>query len=207
MISDNAKIGTGLLALGIVFLFLGMLFLFDSAMLALGDILFLLGLTLTIGRYNQSDSTSYSPRGKKAFSSQFHLLLCRTKPNIALLFSKGPSSWYHFLLWWCSPGYDSMAHYWNDVSTVWISLFVWSILSDCSSVHARYAHHWRYIANAGYCQLFRKLWRRKFEKSASLDDRDKLCGMYVQDTTPLRMSLWKCQIAKIQEVFSDWSNW
>lgn len=49
MISDNAKIGTGLLALGVVFLFLGMLFLFDSAMLALGDILFLLGLTLTIG--------------------------------------------------------------------------------------------------------------------------------------------------------------
>lgn len=49
MISDNAKIGTGLLALGIVFLFLGMVFLFDSAMLALGDILFLVGLTLTIG--------------------------------------------------------------------------------------------------------------------------------------------------------------
>jgi Got1/Sft2-like family len=49
MISDNAKIGTGLLALGVLFLFLGMLFLFDSAMLALGDILFLLGLTLTIG--------------------------------------------------------------------------------------------------------------------------------------------------------------
>ena len=51
MISDNAKIGTGLLALGIVFLFLGMLFLFDSAMLALGDILFLVGLTLTIGKF------------------------------------------------------------------------------------------------------------------------------------------------------------
>lgn len=50
MISDNAKIGTGLLALGIVFLFLGMLFFFDSAMLALGDVLFLIGLTLTIGR-------------------------------------------------------------------------------------------------------------------------------------------------------------
>eukprot|EP00934_Nitzschia_sp_Nitz4_P003467 Nitzschia sp. Nitz4//scaffold61_size107673//67779//68292//NITZ4_004243-RA/size107673-processed-gene-0.164-mRNA-1//1//CDS//3329555734//3457//frame0 len=49
MISDNAKIGTGLLALGMLFLFLGMLFLFDSAMLALGDVLFLLGLTLTIG--------------------------------------------------------------------------------------------------------------------------------------------------------------
>ena len=54
MISDNAKIGTGLLALGIGFLFLGMLFLFDSAMLALGDILFLLGLTMTIGTWMRS---------------------------------------------------------------------------------------------------------------------------------------------------------
>lgn len=49
MFSDNTKIGTGLLFLGCVFLFLGCVFLFDSAMLALGDILFLTGLTLTIG--------------------------------------------------------------------------------------------------------------------------------------------------------------
>jgi hypothetical protein len=49
MISDNTKIGTGLLFLGCVFLFLGCLFLFDPAMLALGDVLFLAGLTMTIG--------------------------------------------------------------------------------------------------------------------------------------------------------------
>mmetsp|Transcript_13805 Transcript_13805/g.19300 ORF Transcript_13805/g.19300 Transcript_13805/m.19300 type:complete len:142 (+) Transcript_13805:173-598(+) len=49
MVSDNTKIGTGLLVLGSVFLFLGVLFMFDSALLALGDILFLTGLTLTIG--------------------------------------------------------------------------------------------------------------------------------------------------------------
>ena len=49
MFSDNTKIGTGLLVLGVLFLFLGCLFLFDSAMLALGDVLFLSGLTLTIG--------------------------------------------------------------------------------------------------------------------------------------------------------------
>lgn len=49
MFSDNTKIGSGLLFLGCVFLFLGCLFLFDSALLALGDILFLSGLVLTIG--------------------------------------------------------------------------------------------------------------------------------------------------------------
>lgn len=49
MISDNAKIGTGLLAGGVALLFLGVLFFFDPALLALGDILFLIGLTLTIG--------------------------------------------------------------------------------------------------------------------------------------------------------------
>mmetsp|Transcript_19832 Transcript_19832/g.28670 ORF Transcript_19832/g.28670 Transcript_19832/m.28670 type:complete len:140 (-) Transcript_19832:323-742(-) len=49
MLSDNTKIGTGLLMLGCIFLFLGVLFFFDSALLALGDLLFLVGLTLTIG--------------------------------------------------------------------------------------------------------------------------------------------------------------
>jgi len=49
MFSDNTKIGSGLLFLGCVFLFLGCIFLFDSAMLALGDILFLSGLVMTIG--------------------------------------------------------------------------------------------------------------------------------------------------------------
>jgi hypothetical protein len=49
MFSDNTKLGTGLLFLGCVFLFLGVLFLFDSALLALGDVMFLAGLVLTIG--------------------------------------------------------------------------------------------------------------------------------------------------------------
>jgi len=49
MLSDNTKIGTGLLAGGVTLLFLGVIFFFDSALLALGDVLFLIGLTLTIG--------------------------------------------------------------------------------------------------------------------------------------------------------------
>mmetsp|Transcript_64909 Transcript_64909/g.76822 ORF Transcript_64909/g.76822 Transcript_64909/m.76822 type:complete len:80 (+) Transcript_64909:226-465(+) len=49
MLSDNTKIGTGLLFLGCIFLALGMMFLFDSALLALGDVLFMTGLVFTIG--------------------------------------------------------------------------------------------------------------------------------------------------------------
>lgn len=46
---DNRKIGTLLIFLGCLFLFLGVLFLFDAALLAIGDLLFLCGLALTIG--------------------------------------------------------------------------------------------------------------------------------------------------------------
>ena len=46
---DNRKIGTLLLGVGFIFIFLGVLFFFDSALLAIGDILFLTGLTFTIG--------------------------------------------------------------------------------------------------------------------------------------------------------------
>ncbi|CAM9160213.1 unnamed protein product, partial [Sphacelaria rigidula] len=45
-VSDNRKIGTGLLALGGIFLFLGVLFFFDAGLLAIGE-LFALGLTFT----------------------------------------------------------------------------------------------------------------------------------------------------------------
>ena len=49
MLDDNRKLGTLLLGIGFVFLFLGVLLFFDAALLALGDVLFLCGLALTIG--------------------------------------------------------------------------------------------------------------------------------------------------------------
>ena len=79
MVSDNTKIGTGLLFLGCVFLFLGVLFLFDSALLALGDLLFLTGLTLTIGvsRTVRFFSRKDRIRGIAAFFGGIFLVMCR----------------------------------------------------------------------------------------------------------------------------------
>jgi len=79
MVSDNTKIGTGLLFLGCVFLFLGVLFLFDSALLALGDILFLTGLTLTIGvsRTIRFFSRRDRIRGIVSFFGGIFLVMCR----------------------------------------------------------------------------------------------------------------------------------
>ncbi|XP_073975517.1 vesicle transport protein GOT1B [Rhodnius prolixus] len=48
-ITDTQKIGVGLAAFGIFFLFLGVLLLFDKGLLAIGNILFISGLASVIG--------------------------------------------------------------------------------------------------------------------------------------------------------------
>lgn len=47
--NDRKKIGIGLTGFGVLFSFLGVIFFFDKGLLAMGNILFVAGLTLTIG--------------------------------------------------------------------------------------------------------------------------------------------------------------
>ncbi|KAH7515093.1 hypothetical protein FEM48_Zijuj11G0159600 [Ziziphus jujuba var. spinosa] len=47
--NDRKKIGLGLTGFGVFFSFLGIIFFFDKGLLAMGNILFLSGVTLTIG--------------------------------------------------------------------------------------------------------------------------------------------------------------
>lgn len=49
MLDDRRKIGVGLTGLGFLFLMLGVLFFFDRGLLAMGNVLFLSGVALTIG--------------------------------------------------------------------------------------------------------------------------------------------------------------
>ncbi|KAG7575804.1 Vesicle transport protein Got1/SFT2-like [Arabidopsis thaliana x Arabidopsis arenosa] len=47
--NDLKKIGLGLTGFGVFFTFLGVIFVFDKGLIAMGNILFLAGVTLTIG--------------------------------------------------------------------------------------------------------------------------------------------------------------
>lgn len=48
-ITDIQKIGVSFAAFGVTFIFLGVLLLFDKGLLAIGNILFLVGLSLVVG--------------------------------------------------------------------------------------------------------------------------------------------------------------
>ena len=48
-LEDSQKIGFGLICMGLCFITLGVLLMFDSAMIAIGNVMFLLGLYFSIG--------------------------------------------------------------------------------------------------------------------------------------------------------------
>jgi hypothetical protein len=49
VLSDNQKIGVGLITLGMAFVVLGVIMFFDASMIAIGNVLFLAGLCFAIG--------------------------------------------------------------------------------------------------------------------------------------------------------------
>ncbi|XP_072309529.1 golgi transport 1Ba isoform X1 [Eucyclogobius newberryi] len=48
-LTDSQKIGMGLTGFGVFFLFFGMILFFDKALLAIGNVLFVVGLSFVIG--------------------------------------------------------------------------------------------------------------------------------------------------------------
>ena len=48
-IDDKKKIGLGLTCFGVFFIILGIVLFFDKGLIAIGNILFLCGITVTIG--------------------------------------------------------------------------------------------------------------------------------------------------------------
>lgn len=49
VLEDNQKIGIGMICLGLGLVILGVILFFDTSLIAIGNVLFLLGLCLTIG--------------------------------------------------------------------------------------------------------------------------------------------------------------
>lgn len=68
-VTDFQKIGVGLAGFGIAFLFLGVVLFFDKGLLAIGNILFISGLTFVIGleRTSRFFFQKHKLRGTAAF--------------------------------------------------------------------------------------------------------------------------------------------
>lgn len=75
--NDRKKIGLGLTGFGIFFSFLGIIFLFDKSLLAMGNILFISGVMLTIGLKStmQFFTKPKNYKGTISFGAGFFLVL------------------------------------------------------------------------------------------------------------------------------------
>lgn len=69
-LNDQRKIGLGLTAFGFLFTFLGILLFFDRGLLAMGNLLFMAGMTITIG---VQATVQFFSRRKNRKGSAFYL--------------------------------------------------------------------------------------------------------------------------------------
>ena len=92
-ISDNKKIGIALTAFGVLFLFLGVLLFFDSALLAIGNILFVCGILTLIG-FHKTRYFFFGRRGKLRGSHPFSYTISHpfSLPALTLIHVNPPSS-------------------------------------------------------------------------------------------------------------------
>ncbi|KAI8338607.1 putative GOT1-membrane protein required for ER to Golgi transport [Chlamydoabsidia padenii] len=79
MLSDSQKIGVALTGLGVFFMFLGVISFFDAGLLAIGNILFIAGIPLTIGTQRTLGFFSQRSklRGSICFLIGISLVFCR----------------------------------------------------------------------------------------------------------------------------------
>jgi hypothetical protein len=90
MFSDTQTIGTGLLGLGLLFVFLGVVLLFDRTLLTIGNVLFLSGLCITMGfsrttRFFRKKARDMGFRGVACFAGGIFMVLVMRWPIFGII--------------------------------------------------------------------------------------------------------------------------
>ncbi|KAL8138342.1 hypothetical protein V2J09_004343 [Rumex salicifolius] len=125
------RIGLGLTMFGVFFTFLGVIFLFDKGLLAMGNILFMSGLALTIG-----------PKSTLQFFMKPQNF--KQSPQYLLFYANAPSIYSHWLLtfddslgnnlFWCWLLFRDyrLANFGDDPRIIWLHCtFQWFLAHSC----------------------------------------------------------------------------